>query len=222
MQGKQRRYISYRTKYVLKLLTVLKNPMNPDAATLTKKYYQPILKLKENQIMEIIDIYELFKEYNISKEQVFAFMNDIENKFCNEEIRVIFHKRDRANEWLISGFINSFCIDHPQEISEMIYELIIKYSQNQNQNENEIRNKIKNKIDQIHHSFTDGTEKEKCTNIIPCNNECLYQNSKNESIAEDNNDKIIYDDDYFDDEFFDNLEISFQDNDKNNILDYYF
>lgn len=220
MQSRPKNYISYRTKDVQKMLDVLNNPMNPDAVTLTKKYYQPILKLKENEIMEIIDIYELFIEYNISKVHVFAFMNEVENKFGNEDKTIRFNKRDRPNKWLISGFINSFCIDHPQEMLEMICELIIKHSQNQN--ENEIRNKIKNKIDQIHPAFPESTtEKENYTILPPRCNEHLYQNSTNKNISVEINDNISYDD-YFDNEFFDNLEVYYQDNDKNDILEYYF
>ena len=198
MLSRTKHYINYKTTDVLKLLHVLKNPKNPDSVTLKRKYYQFLLKLKDNDVMEIVDIYDIFKKYGVSKENVVNFMNEVEKKFKNEEKITTFNLRDRANECLISGYFCSFYIDHPQEMPQMIYEMIKKHSQNKKYNVNEIKNIIKTKIDQIKPSFP---EKSSFIDFFHVSEK--LSDYLNANPTEGNNSEDAYFEDYFEDYFDD-------------------
>lgn len=216
---------NFKIKNVQELINKLNESNKPDAKC-NKKIYVPILeKLIEKGIKEIEMVLTNIK-YCMCIEEIIDCMNDTINKFNEKEKYGPFSYRYKANSYMINAFFDLFCINHPDEMIDIISDLLKvclnKLGRNENENENEneennIKKEIREKINLLTEQInTNNIEHENGSNSIILN-EVLF----NDISFENNN----FNDDIFTENCFDfnncissenTLEITNEDSSENN------
>lgn len=190
-------YDSYMSKDVSQLLVKLNNANNPEANKWQKNFYHSIIKLHDNGVEKIVDFYSIFKKNGIIKKEVINFMNKVVEKFITEKKFLKFTTRNRANTNLINGFLCSFCIDHPEEMLEMMLDFIMSSSENHHKDKKRIQKAIKSKIDNV--------KKQVSSNALNSPSINVFDHTQS---AEKGMNSVFANDYYFDDDYFENEEIN--------------